>query len=129
MTRTRRPPLHFPALRNGPLIGSIGSRPVSRHSVLATVGGGALGAPLTAPHTAEYPDMDALPIGWVSSPLPDATYCPAALQRAAGLVWRAVVLWMVLLLMLTCAVWLGEPFCMTARESGLVVAAPGRHYF
>ncbi|CCD29289.1 adenosylcobinamide-phosphate synthase,CbiB/CobD [Candidatus Glomeribacter gigasporarum BEG34] len=76
-------------------------------TVLATVGGGALGAPLTAPHTAEYPDMDALPIGWVSSPLPDATYSPAALQRAAGLVWRAVVLWMVLLLMLTCAVWLG----------------------
>jgi adenosylcobinamide-phosphate synthase len=32
---------------------------------------------------------------------------PRTLQSAVGLVWRAVILWMILLLMLTIAVWLG----------------------
>ncbi len=75
-------------------------------TVLVTVGGGALGALLTAPHV-EHPGIGALSTEQAFLSLLDETYSPAALQRAVGLVWRAIILWMVVLLMLTSAAWLG----------------------
>jgi hypothetical protein len=50
--------------------------------------------------------IDALATG-DGGPLSVGDDCtPRTLQSAVGLVWRAVILWMILLLMLTIAVWL-----------------------
>src|SRR5260364_308600 len=45
-------------------------------TVLATVGGGALGAPLTAPHTAEYPDLAAHCRHYLVAPARSESACP-----------------------------------------------------
>ncbi|MGI4812620.1 MAG: CobD/CbiB family protein [Janthinobacterium lividum] len=74
--------------------------------VLLAAGSGALGARLASPR-AEPIGADALGSP-EAEPLPVGDECtPRTLQSAIGLVWRAVVLWMILLLMLTAAVWVG----------------------
>jgi adenosylcobinamide-phosphate synthase len=80
--------------------------PDANDGVLLAAGSGALGARLAGP-LAELSSLDALgsPDG---GPMPVGDDCtPRTLQSAVGLVWRAVILWMILLLMLTVAVWLG----------------------
>ncbi|MEX3612169.1 MAG: CobD/CbiB family protein [Burkholderia sp.] len=78
--------------------------PDSNDGVLLASGSGALGARLAGP-LAEPSSVDALSVG-NSGPLSVGDDCtPRTLQSAVGLVWRAVVLWMILLLMLTLAVW------------------------
>jgi adenosylcobinamide-phosphate synthase len=74
--------------------------------VLLAAGSGALGARLAGP-LAEPSSLEALgsPDGGPISVGDDCT--PRTLQSAVGLVWRAVILWMILLLMLTIAVWIG----------------------
>lgn len=80
--------------------------PDANDGVLLAAGSGALGARLAGP-LAEPSSLDAL--GSVDGgPMPVGDDCtPRTLQSAVGLVWRAVILWMILLLMLTIAVWLG----------------------
>lgn len=73
--------------------------------VLLAVGGGALGAPLTAPPV-ECSSIESITAEHAASPALDEAYSSAVLQRAEGLVWRAVILWMALLLISTFAVWL-----------------------
>lgn len=78
--------------------------PDSNDGVLLAAGGGALGARLAGP-LAEPSSVDALASG-DTDPLTVGDDCtPRTLQSAVGLVWRAVILWMLLLLMLTIAVW------------------------
>ncbi len=80
--------------------------PDANEGVLLAAGSGALGARLAGP-LAEPSSLDALgaPDG---GPMPVGDDCtPRTLQSAVGLVWRAVILWMILLLMLTIAVWVG----------------------
>jgi adenosylcobinamide-phosphate synthase len=74
--------------------------------VLLAAGSGALGARLAGP-LAEPSSLEALgsPDGGPIAVGDDCT--PRTLQSAVGLVWRAVILWMILLLMLTIAVWIG----------------------
>jgi adenosylcobinamide-phosphate synthase len=80
--------------------------PNSNDGVLLAAGSGALGARLAGP-LAEQNSLDALAAG-DAGVLPVGEDCtPRTLQSAVGLVWRAVVLWMILLLMLTIAVWIG----------------------
>lgn len=73
--------------------------------ILLASGGGALGVrlgePMAEPSSEAVLSADALllPIGEESS--------VRTLQSAVGLVWRAVVLWMLLLAMLSLATWLG----------------------
>ncbi|KMQ80682.1 Adenosylcobinamide-phosphate synthase [Candidatus Burkholderia pumila] len=79
--------------------------PNSNEGVLLAAGSGALDARLASP-LAEPLSVEALAVG-DASPLPVGDDCtPRTLQSAVGLVWRAVILWMLLLLMLTIAVWL-----------------------
>jgi adenosylcobinamide-phosphate synthase len=79
--------------------------PDANEGVLLAAGSGALGARLAGP-LAEPLSVEALAVG-DASPLPVGDDCtPRTLQSAVGLVWRAVILWMLLLLMLTIAVWL-----------------------
>ncbi len=79
--------------------------PDANEGVLLAAGSGALGARLSGP-LAEPLSVEALAVG-DASPLPVGDDCmPRTLQSAVGLVWRAVILWMLLLLMLTIAVWL-----------------------
>lgn len=79
--------------------------PDSNEGVLLAAGSGALGARLSGP-LSEPSSVDALAVG-ESGPLAVGDDCtPRTLQSAVGLVWRAVILWMLLLLMLTAAVWL-----------------------
>jgi len=80
--------------------------PNANDGVLLAAGSGALGARLTGP-LAEPTSLDALTSG-DAGVLPVGEDCtPRTLQSAVGLVWRAVILWMILLLMLTIAVWVG----------------------
>jgi adenosylcobinamide-phosphate synthase len=80
--------------------------PNPNDGVLLAAGSGALGARLAGP-LAEPTSLDAL-AGGDGGLLPVGEDCtPRTLQSAVGLVWRAVVLWMILLLMLTIAVWVG----------------------
>jgi len=79
--------------------------PDANDGVLLAAGSGALGARLSGP-LAEPSSLDALATG-DGDALPVGDDCtPRTLQSAVGLVWRAVILWMILLLMLTIAVWL-----------------------
>ncbi len=79
--------------------------PDANEGVLLAAGSGALGARLSGP-LAEPLSVEALAVG-DASPLPVGDDCtPRTLQSAVGLVWRAVILWMLLLLMLSIAVWL-----------------------
>jgi adenosylcobinamide-phosphate synthase len=80
--------------------------PNPNDGVLLAAGSGALGARLSGP-LAELTSLDALSAG-DAGVLPVGEDCtPRTLQSAVGLVWRAVILWMILLLMLTAAVWIG----------------------
>ncbi|CAH2791416.1 MAG: Similar to cobalamin biosynthesis protein CbiB [uncultured Caballeronia sp.] len=74
--------------------------PDANEGVLLAAGSGALGARLAEPLSVE-----ALAVGDASPPVGDDC-TPKTLQSAVGLVWRAVILWMLLLLMLSIAVWL-----------------------
>ncbi len=77
--------------------------PDANEGVLLAAGSGALGARLAGP-LAELLSVEALAVG-DASPMPVGDDCtPRTLQSAVGLVWRAVILWMLLLLMLTIAV-------------------------
>jgi adenosylcobinamide-phosphate synthase len=79
--------------------------PDPNDGVLLAAGSGALGARLSGP-LAEVSSLDALATG-DGGPMTVGDDCtPRTLQSAVGLVWRAVILWMILLLMLTIAVWL-----------------------
>lgn len=80
-------------------------RDESNDGVLLVTSGGALGAYL-GPRTATVPTVDA-PEGEEVLTFVGADLNPRALQSAVGLVWRAVVLWMILLLMVTLASWWG----------------------
>jgi adenosylcobinamide-phosphate synthase len=81
--------------------------PDTNEGVLLATGSGALGARLSGP-LAEVSSVDAI----AQQPGEGGPYTvgddctPRTLQSAVGLVWRAVILWMILLLMLTIAVWL-----------------------
>jgi adenosylcobinamide-phosphate synthase len=78
--------------------------PDPNDGVLLAAGSGALGARLAGP-LAEPSSADALTED-DTDPVPVGEACtPRTLQLAVGLVWRAVVLWMILLLMLTIAIW------------------------
>lgn len=79
--------------------------PDSNDGVLLAAGGGALGVRLDTP-VAEPGSADALAGDLTAYDL-DGECTPRTLQSAVGLVWRAVILWMIVLLMLTIAVWLG----------------------
>jgi adenosylcobinamide-phosphate synthase len=75
--------------------------------VLLAAGSGALGARLSGP-LAEPSSLEALTAATPGEggPLTVGDDCtPRTLQSAVGLVWRAVILWMILLLMLTIALW------------------------
>jgi adenosylcobinamide-phosphate synthase len=80
--------------------------PDPNDGVLLAAGSGALGARLNGP-LAEVTSVEALDVG-DGGLLPVGEDCtPRTLQSAIGLVWRAVILWMLLLLMLTVALWVG----------------------
>jgi adenosylcobinamide-phosphate synthase len=78
--------------------------------IILSSGGGAIGVRLGEPETkaivlgidASAVDADSLELE--SQPGQEAT--PRSLQSAVGLVWRALLLWMLLLLLLSFAVWL-----------------------
>ncbi|MCP3723848.1 CobD/CbiB family protein [Paraburkholderia sp. CNPSo 3272] len=80
--------------------------PDTNEGVLLATGSGALGARLSGP-LAEQSSVDVLAQPGEGGPYTVGDDCtPRTLQSAVGLVWRAVILWMILLLMLTIAVWL-----------------------
>jgi adenosylcobinamide-phosphate synthase len=78
--------------------------------IILSAGGGAIGVRLGEPETkaiilaadASAVDVDSLELE--SQPGVEAS--PRSLQSAVGLVWRALLLWMLLLLLLSFAVWL-----------------------
>ena len=80
--------------------------------IILAAGGGAMGVRFGAPDEAA---AGVLPVdaATVDSTLeavdgfPGDTPSPRTLQSAVGLVWRALLLWMLLLLLLSVAVWLG----------------------
>ncbi len=80
--------------------------------IILSAGGGAMGLRLGTAHenAADMPTADATTVDSVSiepdvPPGEEATV--RALQSTVGLVWRALLLWMLLLLLLSFAVWLG----------------------
>ncbi len=80
--------------------------------IILSAGGGALGVRLGAPSvsTASLVPVEASLVD--STPVepdtpPGETTTPRALQSTVGLVWRALLLWMLLLLLLSIAIWLG----------------------
>jgi adenosylcobinamide-phosphate synthase len=75
--------------------------------LLLAAASGALGARLIVPLADTGLALDpAAPVE--ESVLPVGVDCtPRTLQSAVGLVWRAVILWMILLLLMTLAVWVG----------------------
>jgi adenosylcobinamide-phosphate synthase len=80
--------------------------------IILSAGGGAMGLRLgtSAVNAADVPPLDASAIdstaGETDSP-PGEEATVRALQSTVGLVWRALLLWMLLLLLLSFAVWLG----------------------
>jgi adenosylcobinamide-phosphate synthase len=79
--------------------------------IILSAGGGAMGVRLGTPVEnaanvlpADAATVDSIGIETESSPGEDPT--ARALQSAVGLVWRALLLWMLLLLLLSMAVWL-----------------------
>ncbi len=79
--------------------------------IILAAGGGAIGVRLGEPETkalvvlnadASAVDVDSLEM----EAQPGVEASPRALQSAVGLVWRALLLWMLLLLLLSFAVWL-----------------------
>jgi adenosylcobinamide-phosphate synthase len=80
--------------------------PDSNEGTLLAAGSGALGARLVGP-LAEPTGAEMLTGAETPAALPVGEDCtPRTLQSAVGLVWRAVILWMILLLMVTVSVWL-----------------------
>ncbi|WP_292932182.1 CobD/CbiB family protein [Noviherbaspirillum sp.] len=80
--------------------------------IILSAGGGAMGLRLgTANETAaDIPVADAATVDSASAEpeaLPGEEATARALQSTVGLVWRALLLWMLLLLLLSFAVWLG----------------------
>lgn len=80
--------------------------------IILSAGGGAMGVRLGAPAeiAADVAPMDAITIDSVAietESLPGEEPTVRALQSTVGLVWRALLLWMLLLLLLSMAVWLG----------------------
>ena len=80
--------------------------------IILSAGGGAMGLRLGTPneHAADIPSADAAAIdaaGFEVEVLPGEEATARALQSTVGLVWRALLLWMLLLLLLSFAVWLG----------------------
>lgn len=80
--------------------------------IILSAGGGAMGLRLgTARETAaDLPLADAATIDLASAEpdsIPGEEATARALQSTVGLVWRALLLWMLLLLLLSFAVWLG----------------------
>jgi adenosylcobinamide-phosphate synthase len=80
--------------------------------IILSAGGGAMGLRLgtAAENAADFPSADATTLEFSgaepeSPPGEEATI--RALQSTVGLVWRALLLWMLLLLLLSFAVWLG----------------------
>lgn len=78
--------------------------------ILLAAGGGAIGVRLGEPENkaialqADASAVDADSLEMESQPGQEAT--PRSLQSAVGLVWRALLLWMLMLLLLSFAVWL-----------------------
>ena len=80
--------------------------------IILTAGGGAMGLRLGTPaeNAADALPADASTIdslGMETDSLPGEEPTMRALQSTVGLVWRALLLWMLLLLLLSVAVWLG----------------------
>lgn len=80
--------------------------------IILSAGGGAMGLRLGSPeeHAADLPSADASTVdaGVFEPEAPPGEEATArALQSTVGLVWRALLLWMLLLLLLSFAVWLG----------------------
>lgn len=80
--------------------------------IILTAGGGAMGVRLGTPleNAARVLPVDAATVdttGSESEGLPGEEPSVRALQSTVGLVWRALLLWMLLLLLLSGAVWLG----------------------
>lgn len=80
--------------------------------IILSAGGGAMGVRLGTPAeaAADVTLVDAITIDSVSietDSLPGEESSARALQSTVGLVWRALLLWMLLLLLLSIAVWLG----------------------
>ncbi len=80
--------------------------------IILSAGGGAMGVRLGTPAenaTALLPaDAAVLETSSIDADvLPGEEASPRALQSTVGLVWRALLLWMLLLLLLSLAVWLG----------------------
>jgi adenosylcobinamide-phosphate synthase len=79
--------------------------------IILSSGGGAMGVRLGTP--AEYaPDMPGIDVSTLESNadieiLPGDEPSPRALQSAVGLIWRALLLWILLLLIVSVANWLG----------------------
>jgi adenosylcobinamide-phosphate synthase len=81
--------------------------------IILSAGGGAMGVRLGTPHenatslllTVDEALIDAA--GVEAETLPGEEPTIRALQSTVGLVWRALLLWMLLLLLLSVAVWLG----------------------
>ncbi|MGI4984233.1 MAG: CobD/CbiB family protein, partial [Janthinobacterium lividum] len=81
----------------------------TNEGTLLAVGSGALGArligPLAAPATLDTLAAAHAENGAAAAPVgEDCT--PRMLQSAVGLGWRAMILWMILLLMVTLSVWI-----------------------
>jgi len=79
--------------------------------IILSAGGGALGVRLGTPneHAANIPLADAATVDAASfeaEALPGEEATARALQSTVGLVWRALLLWMLLLLLLSVSVWL-----------------------
>jgi adenosylcobinamide-phosphate synthase len=80
--------------------------------VLLSAGGGAMGVRLGTPaeYAPELPDIDIAalePTGPDIEILPGDPPSQRALQSAVGLIWRALLLWVLLLLLVTVSNWLG----------------------
>jgi adenosylcobinamide-phosphate synthase len=80
--------------------------------IILTAGGGAMGVRLGTPdeNAARVLPVDAATVDTTDSEsesLPGEEPSVRSLQSTVGLVWRALLLWMLLLLLLSGAVWLG----------------------
>ena len=80
--------------------------------IILSAGGGAMGLRLGSPaeYAADLPSADASTVdtsGFEPEAPPGEEATARALQSTVGLVWRALLLWMLLLLLLSFAVWLG----------------------
>jgi adenosylcobinamide-phosphate synthase len=80
--------------------------------IILAVGGGAMGVRLGTPaeYASKMPDLD---INEVGVDLEETEIMPGeppslrALQSTVGLIWRALLLWVLMLLLLSIAAWLG----------------------